>query len=461
MEITQDMRQKAIDYKKNIAGRFILVEGAALSSRVAGEDFCVTRKIDGHLMMLFYETGNAVMLNSSGNEATSNVACLKTFAQAAKKTGFRSLVLAAELYMPRESGRPRCGDVISAMADDSLRDKLALAAFDVVEIDGEVFKPSHYKDVYAELKKLCDTPSALFHCVDMRTASSPDEVRQIYEEWVEEENAEGVVVHSETGIVSKVKPRHSIDCAVIGYTTGDQGIRDLMLSVVREDGLHQMVMLGSSGMSAQQRLDFATRLSQKHVESEYILADTRGIAYQMVVPEIVVEVSVIEFVARGNDGKVKNNPLLSFDPQKGWVMHGITAGVSAQGFAFVQERSDKTLDAVGVRLSQITDLVPFEENESVNIYDLPESTLLERRVFRKVSGTKVMLHKFMIWKTNKNQSGRYPAYVFYHTDFSSSRKELIKRDMAFSDNEQQIRDILQFEIAENVKKGWEEVEFVN
>lgn len=144
-----------------------------------------------------------------------------------------------------------------------------------------------------------------------------------------------------------------------------------------------------------------------------------------------------------------------------FTMHGITAGVSAQGFAFVQERSDKTLDAVGVRLSQITDLVPFEENESVNINDLPESTLLERRVFRKVSGTKVMLNKFMIWKTSKNQSGRYPAYVFYHTDFSSSRKELIKRDMAFSDDEQQIRDILQFEIAENVKKGWEEVEFVN
>ena len=38
--------------------------------------------------------------------------------------------------------------------------------------------------------------------------------------------------------------------------------------------------------------------------------------------------------------------------------------------------------------------------------------------------------------------------------------EFPKRDMAFSDDEQQIRDILQFEIAENIKKGWEEVEFV-
>ena len=27
MEVTQDMRQKAIDYKKNIAGKFMLVEG--------------------------------------------------------------------------------------------------------------------------------------------------------------------------------------------------------------------------------------------------------------------------------------------------------------------------------------------------------------------------------------------------------------------------------------------------
>jgi hypothetical protein len=55
METTQNMRQKAIDYKKNIAGRFMLVEGASVKSRIAGEDFCVTRKVDGHLTVLFYE----------------------------------------------------------------------------------------------------------------------------------------------------------------------------------------------------------------------------------------------------------------------------------------------------------------------------------------------------------------------------------------------------------------------
>ena len=99
---------------------------------------------------------------------------------------------------------------------------------------------------------------------------------------------------------------------------------------------------------------------------------------------------------------------------------------------------------------------PFEEQEDATGELLP-STLLERRVFKKVSGAKVMLHKFLIWKTNKEATGRYPAYIFYHTDYSSARKELIKRDMAFSSDEQQIRDILAAELADNIKKGWEEV----
>jgi hypothetical protein len=68
-----------------------------------------------------------------------------------------------------------------------------------------------------------------------------------------------------------------------------------------------------------------------------------------------------------------------------------------------------------------------------------------------------MLHKFLIWKTNKEASGRYPAYIFYHTDYSSGRKEMIKRDMAFSSDEEQIREILAAEIADNIKKGWDEV----
>ena len=222
-------------------------------------------------------------------------------------------------------------------------------------------------------------------------------------------------------------------------------------------GLFQMFVLGSTGLTDEQRADIAQRLSTKHVESQYVLSDSRGIAYQMVKPELVFEISVLELVARGNDDKIKMNPLLKYDEAQGWLMEGVTSGVVALGITIDQERTDKQPNETDVRISQLTDICPFEEPDANSQQPTAKSQLLERHVYKKVSGEKVMLHKFLLWKTNKEQSGRYPAYIIYHTDFSSSRKEMIKRDMLYSNDEQQIRDLLTAEIADNVKKGWEEI----
>lgn len=43
------------------------------------------------------------------------------------------------------------------------------------------------------------------------------------------------------------------------------------------------------------------------------------------------------------------------------------------------------------------------------------------------------------------------------TDFSRGHKEMIKRDMLYSNDEQYILELLAAEIADNVKKGWEEM----
>lgn len=456
MEITAQMRQKTVDYKKNIASKYMLVEGTKIKSRISGEDFCVTRKIDGHMQCVFYNEGEVAMLNANGKQRGENLKCLEVLAEQMASTDIKSAVFAAELYMPREGGRPRCGDVQSALTCEEGRQQLSLAVYDILEIDGEAFKVGHYKEVHSRMKELLNPMNELCKPVEMRMAASLDEVKDIYDEWVVEEGAEGLVVYNETHIVSKIKQRHSIDAAVIGYTTGDEGVRDLMFAVRREDGLFQMFALGSNGLKEEDRLSLAERLSSMHVESQYVLSDSRGIAYQMVRPELVYEIKVLELVARGNDEKVKMNPLLTFDEAQGWIMNGVTSGVSVIGLALERERTDKTPSITDVRISQLTDLCPFEEiNEGVSASQT--SQLLERRVFKKSAKEKVMLHKFLIWKTNKEQSGMYPAYIFYHTDYSSSRKEMIKRDMAFSSSEEQIREILAAEIAENVKKGWEEV----
>ena len=446
--------QAAIDYKKNIAGRFVLVEGAKLQQRVEGERLCVTRKIDGHLQVVFWEGGKAFMLNASGKQKADKLKCLDVFAEAMKKAGVKSAVIAAELYLPRPDGRPRCGDVSMALADDKKRDALCLAPFDIISLEGNPWKAEHYSETHNKLCVLFQTEQV--RPVQMRNASNHEELQAIYDEWIVGEGAEGLVIHSESPMVWKVKPRHSIDAAVIGYTTADRGIRDLMFAVRREDGLFQMFALGSTGMTDDERTKIAERLASQHVESQYVLSDSRGIAYQMVKPTMVFEISVIEMVAKGNDDKVRMNPLLQYDDKKGWLMEGVTPGVSVLGITIDRERTDKKPTETDIRISQITDICPFEEVEGMGA-KLEGSTLLERRVFKKVSGAKVMLHKFFIWKTNKEQSGRYPAYVFYHTDFSNGRKDMLKRDMAYSSDEKQIREIFEAEIVENVKKGWEEV----
>ena len=229
-----------------------------------------------------------------------------------------------------------------------------------------------------------------------------------------------------------------------------------MFAVRREDGLFQMFVVGSTGLTDDERADIAQRLGEKHVESQYVLSDSRGIAYQMVKPELVFEISVLELVARGNDDKIRMNPLLRYDDKQGWLMEGTTPGVVALGITIERERTDKQPTETDVRISQLTDICPFEEPEGGKV-KLEKSELLERHVYKKVSGAKVMLHKFLLWKTNKEQSGRYPAYVVYHTDFSNGRKDMIKRDMLYSNDEKQIRELLAAEIADNVKKGWEKV----
>ena len=452
--IPAECRQTAIDYKKNIAGKFMLVEGAKIKSRVEGTDFCVTRKIDGHLQCLFYQDGTAFMLNSGGNQLAEQLRCIDAFSEAMQQAGVSSAIVAAELFMPKEGGRPRCADVKRALADPALRDELRLAPFDILEVNGEPWKADHYKHTHAQLCQWFHGDYVI--PVDMMKAESLEEVQTIYDEWVECQGAEGLVIHSDSHIICKVKPRHTIDAVIVGYTTGDRGVRDLMMAARREDGLFQVFAVGSGGLSDEARLSLLERLSLQHVESQYILSDSRGIAYQMIKPEIVFELSVIELVAKGNDDKVRTNALLTFDEEKGWLMNGMTPGVSAFGLVFEREREDKSPTPSDIRISQLTDLCPFEEQQAP-MGKLEKSELLERRVFRKISGDKIMLHKFLIWKTNKERTGRYPAYIFYHTDYSSGRKDILKRDMSYSSDEQQIRSILSSEMESNIKKGWEEV----
>ena len=268
------------------------------------------------------------------------------------------------------------------------------------------------------------------------------------------------MLHSEMPVVYKIKTRHSIDGVIVGFTCGEgensDSVRDVAVALMREDGLLQIIGVTGNGFTTDQKKDLAKKLETLACESEYIITDSRNVAFQMVKPQIVGEFSAGDFVAESSDGTPKTNPILNFDEEKGYLSEGMVPGVSTLHFVFNRFRDDKAADKSDIRIAQITDVCPFSEGKSSRLTDLPKSEVLAKRIFTKGSGDKLMIQKYVIWKTNKEETGAYPAYVFFYTDFSSGRKDMLKRDLRVSSDKEQAFALMEQAIAENVKKGWVE-----
>ena len=198
-------------------------------------------------------------------------------------------------------------------------------------------------------------------------------------------------------------------------------------------------------------------LQNDKVESEYVETDSRNVAFQMVRPKVVVEISGIDFVTENAAGEPKQNMLLRYDQEQGYSVVMKTSGAVVHSPVFERIRNDKSCNATDIRIKQLTDLCSFSVKRAVAKESLPNSIRMLRRVFVKQAAGKIMIQKYVVWKTNKESTGIYPAYVLHITDYSSTRQELLKRDIRVSDSKQQIMDMCQEMIDNNVKKGWKEV----
>ena len=124
---------------------------------------------------------------------------------------------------------------------------------------------------------------------------------------------------------------------------------------------------------------------------------------------------------------------------------------------FQRFREDKKVNTQDVRFSQVEEVVSFDEKKKELLKELPKSEVVKREVFVKESKNGKMIRKFMIYKTNKEEFGSHPAFVFHLTDFSAGRKDPIKRELRLSNDEAQINQIYNQYIEKNIKKGWEPV----
>jgi hypothetical protein len=447
-------------YRRQTGGRMMALDREGVKLKVPSSDYHVSRKIDGEFAVLVWDGSEAITLNPGGTVRVG----LPVLAEAAERlqaAGVTSALLAAELFVEREDGkRARVHDVARVArrpeSADALK-SLHLAVFDVIEWNGE----DAGSEFGVSWKSITDTfgDGELIQPVEAVKSNDAKGILKQFEKWVDEEGSEGLVARSDSAGIFKVKPRHSLDVAVIGFTEGVDDrvgmLHDILLAIMRADGSFQVLGRVGGGFSDDERKNFLSDLEDMAAESEYAEVNSDRVAYQMVEPNWIAEISCLDLVAETTRGATIDRMVLNWNSdQKRWETVRRLPLVSVISPQFIRLRDDKQVDPEDVRMSQLTDLVPVQMSEkTAKDLALPGSEILRREVLTKTLKGKEMVRKLMMWKTNKEtESSDYPAYVVHLTDFSPNRKDPLKREIRVSHSRDQINQ-LWGELAENYFVG--------
>lgn len=451
---------RAQDYRRHTASRMIPLEPADILKRFPAGEYYVSLKVDGEFSLLVYAAGEALLVNPGGTVRVG-IPAVDEAAALLKKAGVKSALIPGELHFTKAHGkRPRVHDVSRVArtpASQAELDQLAFSAFDILENDGQ--------PAGDEFAKTWDRLTALFKggkragVVESVWLKDAAAINTQFRKWVDA-GAEGAVVRSDSVGRFKLKPRHTIDCAVIGFTEGTDDRRgmlhDLLLALYRPDGCLHVVGHVGGGFTNDERRGFLSDLKDSIVESDYVEVNDQ-VAYHMVKPEWVIEVSVLDLIAETTRGLPINKMALTWDSAAN--RYRIVRRVPLVGMIspqFVRRRDDKTVHPGDIPLRQVTDLVdvPLADRDCRQL-DLPKSEVLRREVCTKQLKGQTMVRKLLMWKTNKDGDGQdYPAFVIHSTDFSPNRKTPLERDIRVSSSRDQIEQLWNELAAESFTKGW-------
>lgn len=453
--------QRAQEYRRVQASRLIPIEKKDIRPRLPAGEYHLSRKVDGELAILVFDGGEALLVNPGGTVRVG----LPLLADAGKKltkAGVKSALIAGELYYRHPDGsRPRVHDVSRAARSPASQDdldRLCLAVFDVIEIDGQPLVSKH-SDVFAKITKLFSGKDRV-HPVDATTVKTPEEIEKYFADWVEGQGGEGLVLRSDSVGSYKLKPRHNIDVAVIGYTEGTEDrkgmLHDLLCAVIRKDGSFQIIGRVGTGFSDEERRSLLSDLRALHSRSDYAEIGDGHVAYQMVRPDWVIEVSCLDLIVQTSRSGIIERMVLSYDEKLGkWEPVRRMPLASLISPVYVRRREDKRPNAVDVRAQQIADLAEIALlDKDARTYSLPASEVIRREVYVKTLKGQTAVRKLLLWKTNKEVDGGFPAYVLHYTDYSPTRKEPLSRDIRISNSRDQIEALWKEFHTENIVKGW-------
>jgi len=452
---------RAQEYKRKIGGLMRALPAEDIARMPRARAMFVSRKYDGEMALVFFDGTKIISVNPGGTVRVG-LPCYDEAEALLKKAKVKSCILGAEIYVKEDASKAHpvqqvVGILRKPPSKESL-EKLGLAVYDVIEFDE---KPvSETAKVFSLLEK-CFGKGKRVHPVEHHKSEKIDTVMEYFTDWVIGQGAEGIVVRSDQAGWFKIKTRHNLDVAIIGFSEGEEGrkglLHDLLVAVMRKDGtFHEFTRVGG-GFTEADRKAIASELKRRIVPSDYVAVNNDYVAYEMINPGPVIEISCLDMIVeRARGGPVKRM-VLDWDGKKYSALTRMPL-VSVISPQFIRMRDDKEATPEDVSIKQVTDLVDVPEAEkSAHAEESPASEILERTVYTKVMKGNKMVRKLLLWKTNKTDRGDFPGYVVYLTDFSPNRQNPLERDMKISNNEKTARKFFDEMAKKNFISGWEKV----
>ena len=456
------LQNRAQEYRRQISGKTRPLSGEDVFTKIPKtKGYYVSRKYDGEFAMLVWDGEHLISVNPGGT-VRFGLPCYEEAEKLLKKAKVKEALFGAEIYLMTDVTRAhpvqQVVRVLRAPKSVNELDKLGLAVFDIIEIDGKPIETT--KGVYDKLKKIFGKGKRV-HPPELKIADTQEEIMEAFTDWVIGEGAEGLVVRHDRAGWFKVKSRHNIDVAIIGYSEGTDNrkglLHDILVAVVRNDGtFHELARVGG-GFTEEDRRTIADELKRRVVPSDYVAVNNDYVAYEMIHPGPVIEISCLDLIPESARGGPVNKMVLEFDGKQFNALSRLPL-VSVISPQFVRYRDDKEANVEDTNIRQISDLVTIADVEKpARDTDLTPSKLLERTVYTKTMRGQRMVRKLLLWKTNKEDQTDYPGYVVYLTDFSPNRQNQLERDIRIAQSEKSAREMFHELAKKNFVGGWEKV----
>ena len=434
-------------YKNTQSSKYIPVRGDEILTRVFEfEKYFVSTKIDGHLCFILKKGKEIVITNFNGKLFDRS----ELIDELNKNIGENDGLFVGEIYAYKNGERTRSFDLTKGLSQTNTIIKIGV--FDLLQYNGKTFEESEW----GEKKKIIEdlfSKGEIIHAVKEIELTSRKEIVNEFNQRVNDNNQEGIIVRGLNGPTFKIKPTLTFDFVALGFALGYSDdftlLKELLFGVLIKENTFLITGKVSTGFSMEQRKSLVKDLEKIKVSSKVIETSGSNIPFTMIKPSLVIEIESLDIINSNTDGVISKS-VLSFDTEFSKINNSPSVSLISPIFKGIREDKEVTENQTG--LSQITRIIELVDEKNKKQSKKP-SLIIKKEIYLKETKGVKMIKKYFLWETN-SESSTYPRYVFYKIDYSPTRSDKLQRDVKISNNLDQMNKIYQKQIESDIKKGW-------